>query len=203
MWAQQLALSFASGRFGFETLMNRLPRLQDRWSRKARSRLRGRSVPWYAEAKLNEGAASTLLGLELRADAGDGGACVWQALAVGDSCLVQVRQGTVIEKFPVERSADFTNHPMLIFTRAERLGGLDVKTVSGMATTGDSFYLMTDAAAKWFLAQEEHGEKPWEILNGFDAFPEGQLFVEWVEEMRQTAVMDDDDVTVLRVDLSG
>lgn len=176
--------------------------LQGQWQRKTQARFRGQALSWYVDAKLKQGAASTLLGLELRANEPEQPTCSWRVMAVGDSCLAHVRQDRLLEFFPLVRAEDFTNHPALLSTRVDWVEGLDVKTREGEAIAGDSFYLMTDALAKWFLKEAEKEEKPWEVLRGFETYPEGPAFSEWVCEMRQADAMDDDDVTVLRLDLS-
>jgi hypothetical protein len=201
IWAQQLVLSFASGRLEGGVLPTSLRPLQGRWLRKAQARLRGRALSWYADAKLKQGAASTLLGLDLRAAEPKQTTCRWRVMAVGDSCLAHVRQDRLLEFFPFARVEDFTNHPDLISTRADAVERFDVKIREGEAAAGDSFYLMTDALAKWFLKETDNGEKPWEVLRGFEAYPEGQAFSDWVRDRRQADAMDDDDVTVLRLDL--
>ena len=202
MWARQLVLSFVSRRLQLTIGSEALRPLQDRWLLKARARLGGRSLPWYVETKLKEGAASTLLALELQADESHTDSCVWRALAVGDSCLVHLRQDTVLESFPLTRAEDFTNHPPLISTRGHKLDRMDIRRADGEAIAGDSFYLMTDALAKWFFKEAECGEKPWEILQGFDDYPEELAFAEWVDGLRGSEIMDDDDVTVVRLHLS-
>ena len=67
-------------------------------------------LPWYAEIKREQGAFATLLGLGVRAPTGQrrGG---WRAVAVGDSCLMHIREGRCLLSFPVQKSADFNNEP--------------------------------------------------------------------------------------------
>ena len=55
--------------------------LHERWA----AEVNRRPLPWYAEMKRQEGAFATLLGFALRSPDH------WRAVAVGDSCLIQVR----------------------------------------------------------------------------------------------------------------
>src|SRR5262249_4878772 len=82
-----------------------LPSVRRRWA----ADIADRPLPWYAEAKAEEGAHATLLGvrLDLRRQR-------WFAQAVGDSCLFHVRGGRLLRAFPVERSEAFGNQPALI-----------------------------------------------------------------------------------------
>src|SRR5215468_4746653 len=66
--------------------------LRKRWAAKVDPQ----ELSWYSEKK-TEGA--------------------WSALAVGDSCIFQVRKDALVQAFPMERSDSFGNHPSLICSR--------------------------------------------------------------------------------------
>src|SRR5439155_6142042 len=92
---------------------------------------------------------------------------VWNAVAIGDSCVFQVRAGQTIRRFPLERCEDFDNSPGLICSRSLRDPSANPKervTRNILCKPGDKLWLMTDALALWFLAQEAAGKKPWEEL---------------------------------------
>ncbi|HEX5272936.1 MAG TPA: protein phosphatase 2C domain-containing protein, partial [Gemmataceae bacterium] len=150
----------------------------------------GRALPWYAEAKRDDGAYATLVGLVVA----DGR---WHALAVGDACLFQVRGDCLLASFPLGRSADFGNRPRLIGSRpfAEAETHAEGR---GEWEAGDRFLLMTDALAQWFLRRHEAGERPWQELG---ALSEGERFAEWVDERRRGDGLRNDDVTVVMVDV--
>jgi hypothetical protein len=81
-------------------------------------------LPWYAEEKARRGAFATLLGAIFTwpiADGPDAGGAVaqWQAMAVGDTCLFQVRGADLIACFPVAQAADFGTTPALLSTRLD------------------------------------------------------------------------------------
>src|SRR5207244_972948 len=71
---------------------------------------RERPLRWYEHAKLAQGAHATLLAARFD-DAG------WQAAAVGDSCLFQVRDAELVHAFPLRAAEQFGNQPDLVNSR--------------------------------------------------------------------------------------
>src|SRR6202034_4057383 len=70
-----------------------------------------RPLPWYAEEKAAMGAYSSLVGITVSKDGGGGD---WRAIAVGDSCVFQVRGDVLLEAFPFDSSDAFTSRPALL-----------------------------------------------------------------------------------------
>src|SRR5262245_41132578 len=66
--------------------------LRQKWA----AEVADRPLAWYAEVKRQEGAFATLLGLALRRPSH------WRALAVGDSCLMHIREGGMFSSFPIK-----------------------------------------------------------------------------------------------------
>jgi hypothetical protein len=164
-----------------------LPAARKRW----RTRVEGRDMPWYAETKFQEGAQATLLGVAF-AEAN------WHAKAVGDSCLFQVRNNNLVRSFPISRSADFTNHPALLGSRPRGTTRLKSKRqhIKGDWQPHDKLFLMTDALAQWFLRKVEAGGKPWQELREIGS---NEDFARWVNQQRQTGLLRNDDVTLVRI----
>ncbi len=109
-------------------------------------------VPWYVEAKLEQGSFATFLGLELMpVNAARG---TWQATAVGDCCLAEFTSGMFRGSFPLEQPEEFGSHPHALPTRAVLDEDLcpSARRRTGTYGPGDAFALMTDAVAQWFLA---------------------------------------------------
>lgn len=162
---------------------------------------RNHPVQWYEEPGLQEGAFSTLLGLTLTGSSNNQ-AGEWAAFAVGDSCLFQVRGSTLVKKFPMEQSSDFNSRPVLIASNPARndqaLGA--ARRVSGTFGSGDAFYLMTDALAQWSLKKDEEGRNPWALLRGLDT-GDAPAFDMWIDGLRRTKELRNDDVTLIRIDL--
>jgi hypothetical protein len=148
-------------------------------------------VPWYLEEGLRQGAFATFLGLVIEERK-------WYAVAVGDSCLFQVRRGELIRSFPLMRAVDFGNAPWLV---GSRTSPIEVAHKNGLqqmgeCQPGDCLWLMTDALAQWFLAQVESGEKPWQALAQASS---QQTFAAWIEELRSARQLRNDDVALLAV----
>ncbi|HEX5271969.1 MAG TPA: hypothetical protein VFW33_15830 [Gemmataceae bacterium] len=169
-----------------------LPGPRCRW----REGVAGLRLPWYGDAKREEGAFATFLGLDLRPPAAErpGG---WDAVAVGDTCLVRVRRHHV-QAFPVARAADFDRQPALLASRGGSVP--ELVRCAGSLRRGDRLLLMTDALARWFLTAWEMGECPWDELAPLLVSPEG-LFAVWVAGLRSAGDLRDDDVTLLSIEL--
>jgi hypothetical protein len=221
LWAHLLVEEFVRQSARVPLWANWLPSLQERWA--AHVLLHGRwadqvsevsseelwpaaeaadsDVPWYLEPGLTQGAFATFLGLVIEENS-------WHALAVGDSCLFQVRQGEMIGAFPVTSAADFSNAPWLV---GSRTSPGEVPHKNGLQQTGDwqprdRFWMMTDALAQWFLLQVESGGKPWLALepllhtSGDDDLAQ-QAFAAWIEGLRAARQLRNDDVTLLAISL--
>jgi hypothetical protein len=124
-------------------------------------------LPWFAEEKARAGAFASLLGLTFvkhpPESASISGLCC-QAIAFGDSCLFHLRGDNLIHSFPLGRSEQFGNHPWLLSSNpVNNQQGLwdERKVFKADVHHEDTFLLMTDALAQWFLIQHETGSKPW------------------------------------------
>ena len=158
------------------------------------------SIPWqdltvFEEAKAALGSAATLIGLKFESSSLRKAEGAWQCLAIGDSCLFQITRGQLARSLPIAKSADFDIHPPLLSTRPEnsKLITDRLMTERGGWRTGDTFYLLTDAIASWFLLDYEQGGSPWEILSSLDQ----QSFASFVDDKRARKLMRNDDVTVI------
>jgi hypothetical protein len=200
LWARLLVREYGLGHLSPRSLSESVAGIQSRWRR-----LVGREpLPWYAEEKLRDGAFSSLLGLtigrEFRGDESEG---PWEAFAIGDSCLFQVRDGELIARFPLDQAELFDNRPVLVSTVASRNGRLDeaLRVADGQWVNGDVFYLMTDALACWFLRRWELRSNPLFFLNEVQTQAD---FERLVDEQRADSTDDgarmlkNDDVTLVR-----
>jgi hypothetical protein len=167
--------------------------LQKRWADAVRLPADAEPLPWYLEDRYNEGAFATFLGVSVEEGC-------WQALAVGDSCLFQVREGDLRAAFPLTHSSQFGNSPWLVGSRTSPEGvplhrGLHML---GDWQPGDRLLMMTDALSRWFLGATESGNQPWlfleELLNESD-----ERFAEEVEQLRASRELRNDDTTLVAV----
>jgi len=87
-----------------------------------------------------------------------------QGVAVGDSCLFLVRDGSVLRKFPIQTSTELDSDPVVIgsvdLNRDQRIS---FHRIDEPCRAGDLVVLCTDAIADWALRLEESGSPPsWE-----------------------------------------
>ncbi len=109
---------------------------------------------WFNEAAASRGAFATLLGVQLLPSSSPG-RMAWQATAVGDSCLIQVRDGALLASFPIEPGGDFGAHPSLLATRDPRPSDVArFRWAVGELEPGDVLLLLSDALAEWALTDE-------------------------------------------------
>jgi hypothetical protein len=198
LWAGMLVRAFGRGQIRSRKFLDALVPLQAAWWNEVSQK----PLPWYAEEKLRSGAFSSLLGLTLTEARGDE-AVGWSAIAVGDSCVFVVREGELVSSFPIQSSDCFDNRPHLISSGPARNAKLEtvLHRDSGQGMTGDTFYLLTDALACWFLARYEEGNDPWATLNSVGQGGSQKSFAQWMTNERRENRIRNDDVTMLRIRL--
>lgn len=159
-------------------------------------------LPWYAEQKARDvGGLATLLGFRLGESHQNGGApsAQWNALAVGDACLLHVRKHDVLMRFPVESAEAFGTDPPLLSTRLQHdkamLAAGDLRHYGGTCQAGDLFLLATDAMAEWLysLADLADLKMGWESVSNLIE----EDFEALITELRTQSVIRNDDVTLL------
>ncbi|MBF0556406.1 MAG: protein phosphatase 2C domain-containing protein [Nitrospirae bacterium] len=163
-----------------------------------------RTLPWYAEEKAAQGSHAAFTCVRLAPIAGQPSkkrlffqkiAYKWEAAAVGDVCVFIVSDDCLIDAFPIDSSAEFDNSPCLISS----LRGADdahIVTKSGELRQGDMVFLLSDALAEWFLRSREDGFSPWKTLSRIKSEAAFRLFI---ERLRETKQMKNDDATLLSV----
>jgi hypothetical protein len=161
----------------------------------------GLDLPWFAEMKRDQGAFATFLGLSLRPPNAERPG-LWQAEAVGDSCLVRIRKGQHLLAFPLTTAAAFSNRPNLIGSRDRETP--KSQHTSGSLLFGDRILLMTDAFAEWFLRTRERGGRPWELVADVLGADRPQVaFAECLEGLRKGGALRNDDVTLVVIDITA
>jgi hypothetical protein len=202
-WARLLVEDFVAGSGAAPVWPTWLPPLQARWAEAVRTAPDAPPLPWYLEEPLARGAFATFLGLVVVATPDAANPWSWQAQAVGDSCLFQLRNGELLVSFPLKSAAEFGSTPRLVGSRPGPPGPR--ARHRGMAYVGradhdDQLWLMTDALAQWFLKSHEENQQPWTELLPLLLGPEPEAsFAVWVAEQRQARRLRDDDVTLLVV----
>jgi hypothetical protein len=157
----------------------------------------GKPLTWYDEMALQNGAASTFLEISFPIE-NNQVKNAFSALAIGDSCLFQIRSNELITQFPLNCSADFNNSPVLISSISRRNDDLKERIAyieTGDVLKDDRFFLMTDALASFFFQEYEKGEKPWSLID--DNITDKYRFADWIENLRETKQIRNDDVTLI------
>jgi hypothetical protein len=201
IWAKQLVRYFCKNSDAAPFDGDGFRHLQQRWS----TIVRRRPLPWYAEEKVRLGAFAAILGLVLCDEAnGDGSSGSWRAVAIGDSCLVQVRGEEAIARFPLDNSAAFSNRPHLLSSNPAHNSRIvdHLRKMDGTWKREDAFYLMTDALACWFMRELDQERAPWHILRDLGTRDERMPFREWIELLRAHGAIRNDDVTLLRIEVT-
>jgi hypothetical protein len=194
-WARLLARSWvrapATEPAAFLEMIGRLAaRAQRRWAR--------RPLPWYAEEKRQQGSYAAFAGVRFEQDAAG---LRWQAVALGDCCLLQLRGGALVGSQPLSEPEQFGFRPTLLPTRPEALAGCAsaVGSFSGTAEPGDCFLLLSDAAACWLLQALREAEASaaqfLELLQQGSAEPLAAL----IAELRRSGRMRNDDVAAIAI----
>jgi hypothetical protein len=199
LWARLLVSAYGRGRLTAVEDELELRRIRRVWTRAVGQK----PLPWYAEEKLRAGAFSSLAGLTLLSpEAAAAATGDWQATAIGDSCLLQARGGSLLFSFPFSHAHEFNSRPRLISSLdGDDLTESAVDSISGTWQAGDTFYLMTDALACWALRGVEVKESVFERLTALETQPD---FEALVVELRSTIDADgrpllkNDDVTLVR-----
>ena len=179
----------------FEPWLSRLgSHLERRWSRK--------TLPWYAEEKARGGAFAAFVGLAFIPSENH---LVWQAVALGDSCLIQIRDGSIVTALPISEPEAFGYHPALLPSNQQRLQGIgdQVTVASGDATPRDTFVLLTDAIAAWYLrTAAENPLRVDELSRLLDA-SDTRGFERFVERERADKSLRNDDIAVLKITIDA
>jgi hypothetical protein len=151
-------------------------------------------VAWYAAEKQEQGSFATLVGMELR-PAPDG-TWGWKAVAIGDSCLIHVRDGNIEASFPLSSRSEFGDRPPLVPSSSARACP-PPSWLAGRAQPGDLLLLATDAAAAHLL---EPTALDFALLAIGEAISAGHSrpIAAWLREV-QVRVNDDTSLVALRI----
>ncbi len=162
--------------------------LHDSWN--------GLTLSWYSEEKARAGSFAAFVGVELdlKTDAPS-----WQAIALGDTCLLHCRGSALLKSLPLSRSDSFNSAPVLVASNL-KLHESTMQSVvidSGSCENGDVLLLMSDATASWCLQRFENGDFDPNFLTA-KADEELQRFF---DDERQTGRMRNDDLAIMRIEI--
>lgn len=169
-------------------------RLERRWAKQ--------SLPWYAEEKARNGAFAAFVGFALF-NSTEG--LQWQAVALGDSCLIQKRGAAIIKALPLSDPNDFGNRPILVPSNIDAQGKAleSVVIACGMAEPGDVFLLLSDAIAAWYL--KANAAEPTLALQLEEALSQGdqRSLQDLIAHERAAHALRNDDVAILQISVQS
>lgn len=147
---------------------------------------------WYASDASRRGSFATFCGLQLHAGPTPG----FRAAHVGDACLFHIRGGRLVTA-TLDDPGTFGSTPDLLSSSTYNgSNGADrVSFVRSPIAVGDVIFLTTDALGAAMLRLDRAGQGVWRFFSEVGQ----QGFDRVVEALRAAEVMDDDDVTMLRV----
>jgi hypothetical protein len=198
-WAVRLAETWVGAESAPLTVEEFRPWLaeQGEWMRAS---WEGRKLPWYAEEKRGAGSFAAFVGLRLEER---GRSMRWDAVALGDSCLVQTRGGRVETAMPVSTHEEFNSAPPLVPSNETVREAALARLVSagGGAERGDVFLLMSDALSAWYLESLSKSDGRAAQFDSLLAASENEPLTGLLRGERESKRMKDDDVAVVRVQL--
>lgn len=158
------------------------------------------TLAWHQKPKFQDGAFATLLWLEMivteKSDPEATGEFQFFAYALGDTCLFHVRGERLLRAFPLTKSEQFDNDPLVIGSVDKKKDHmLEFSTVNDYCQSGDFLAICTDAVAARLLHAIEQGEVPdW---GGYWTFSENDWRQEVAELRQRQAIRHDDSTMVL------
>jgi hypothetical protein len=200
-WVGQLVDSFLGLGPGAAPSLN--PDSLDGWFGRMQAEwLRGAPATFgsiFEERKFRQdGSFATLLGCQV--DDLAGRAPRWTAVALGDTVLFQVRGGRVVAQFPPLAADGFGSNPDGVFTQPAARDRMRsrLRAASGTLAVGDRLYLGTDAIAAWLVRTAD--ARRWAEL---DRLRHPAPFRRLVGDARRAGAMGNDDVTLMRVEVTA
>jgi len=97
-----------------------------------------KELPWHAVEKVKQGAYSTFLWFECH-PAINQHYGIWKAVALGDTCIFQIRGNKIVSSFPITEASDFGNNPYALSSRPEKNMGIKLLKSIGHWQKGDTF----------------------------------------------------------------
>lgn len=160
----------------------------------------GRTLSWYAEEKARRGSFAAFVGVQfdLSADVAH-----WTALALGDSCLLQQRNGALCCAFPIADYQQFTSTPVLVPSRGQLHANAfaQARVECGTFEPEDVIWLLSDATAEWFLKRAREHDPLLAQLDSFLIADRAAELAALFEQERRARRIKDDDVAIVRVSL--
>jgi hypothetical protein len=200
-WARMLTEAFASGGLKIgrgKSADRRLDNLRLNWY----NDVSGKASTWYAKEKLLSGSSAAFLGLTIKCDKEQQNKGYYYAYAIGDCCLLHVRNDRCITSLPIVNSEMFGITPALLTTsvlnRAKEKENLFIDRRTWRLL--DTLYMATDALAYWFIKELESENTPWIAFDEACCKTDEDFRLK-VSSLREANDIRNDDVTLVRISI--
>ncbi|HET6980291.1 MAG TPA: hypothetical protein VFI24_28410 [Pyrinomonadaceae bacterium] len=155
------------------------------------------TLSWYSEEKARAGSFAALVGVELdfKNDSPK-----WQAIALGDACLLHCRNKTLLKSLPLSRSESFNSAPVLVASDSSlHENSMQYVVIdSGICQNGDVLLLMSDAAASWCLQRFENSDLD---VDQFLSSNSDEDLRQFFDTERMAGRIRNDDLAIVRIEL--
>ncbi|MEG4287049.1 protein phosphatase 2C domain-containing protein [Microcoleus sp. A006_D1] len=170
--------------------------LQEKWRQHSLKIKKDPTIPWYAQgSKDKDHGSATFVGLKLRPP-NEAGEKIWEALAVGDSCLFQIKPNSdELVAFLLNKSEQFTTVTNCFHSLPE-YKSYPPAFRNDLYEEGDIFLLATDALAEWIIKDCENRTDRWKKLISVATQEE---FTNFINQLRDDRLIKNDDTTLLRL----
>jgi hypothetical protein len=157
----------------------------------------GRELSWYAEEKARAGSFAAFVGVQFELTPND---ARWRAIALGDSCFIQLRDRSIYNALPLSDYRSFTATPVLVPTLGSLQAALERAVVaSGLIERGDIFLLLSDAVACWYLKIYGEDEPLREKFDFLLSAAQNNELARLFEAERRAQRIKDDDIAIVRI----
>jgi hypothetical protein len=155
------------------------------------------TLSWYSEEKARNGSFAALVGVELDLKSESPS---WQAIALGDACLLHCRNLTLLKSLPLARSESFTSAPVLVASDSSlhESSMQSVVTDSGICQNGDVLLLMSDAIASWCLQRFENSDLD---VDQFLSSKSNEELQQFFDTERMAGRIRNDDLAIVRIEI--
>jgi hypothetical protein len=125
----------------------------------------------------------------------------WYAAALGDTVLFHIRDGHLLAQLPALSARDFGLNPDGVSTQPAQRERMSQRLCfgDGRLRVGDLLFLATDAVAACLIGAVAAGRDCWTELS---AVEHPREFRRWVAHRRHSGEMKNDDVTLLRAEIT-
>jgi hypothetical protein len=153
------------------------------------------TLPWYAEEKARKGSFAAFVGVEFDLQ---NEAPSWKAIALGDACLFHCRDGALLKSLPLSNSTSFNSAPLLVASDPVlyKTSADSLVIDAGRCQNNDVLFLLSDAAAAWYLERFEQNDFP-DVLRDNDEPAAAKFF----ENERHAGRIRNDDIAVIRLEV--